>query len=466
MRNEWLILWLVLMPFITLADDKVSATGEMPAPPPAYDILRFNEDYSILSNPSNRCDWFDPIKYIPIWTNHPSWYLTLGGELRERFEAYHNPNFGVDVDHDAYWLQRITLLGDLHLSERLRFFVEGISGLMEGETGPPPPPQKDPYDLQFAFADVVPYLKDDESLTLRGGRFGMSFGSGRLVATRAAPNIPFKFDGFEALYKRPAWEATAFLTRPVLEQAYHVSSADSGTAFWGLYVTHWFNPARSLGFDLYYFGVERDKNTYASGTAREDRHTLGTRWFGNRDHWDWNGEAMFQTGTFGSETILAWAAAMDAGYTLDAKWQPRLGVKAGAASGNTGDDHQGTFDALYFKSGYFNDASLLRPENIISVHPNLKLQPTKDLSVDGGVAVFLRYSKDDGIYNPPGFIVLPATQSGSSYVGTALDVNVEWRIQKHVSFLASYVHMATGEYVSSAGGGNVDYVSTTLSFLF
>jgi hypothetical protein len=456
---------LLVTPFMASADG-VNTTGETPAPPPAYDILRFNEDYSALSNATNRSDWFDPIKYIPFTTNHPSWYMTLGGELRERFEAAHNPGFGVQGDHDAYWLQRITLLDDIHLGDRLRFFAEGISGLMEGETQPPPPPQKDPLDLQFAFADVVPYLTDDESLTLRAGRFGLSLGSGRLVATRAAPNIPFKFDGFEALYERPEWEMTAFLTRPVLEQTYRFSSDDTGTAFWGLYLTHWLNPARSVGFDLYYFGIDRDKNTYTSGTAREDRHTFGTRWFGQSYGWDWNGEAILQAGTFGNETILAWSAALDSGYTFDAMWQPRFGVKAGAASGNTGDSRLGTFDGLYFKSGYFNDASLLRPENIISVHPNLTLKPLAKLSVDGGVAVFWRYSQDDGIYSPAGFIELPATQTGTPYLGTALDLNLEWRIQKHLSFQASYVHVATGRYVSSAGGGEVDYASTTLTFIF
>lgn len=463
MRNKWLIACFVLSPFIALAG---TTTGETPAPPPAYDILRFNEDYSSLSNAENRTDWFDHLKYIPFTTNNPSWYMSLGGELRERYEAAHDPGFGVRGDNDAYWLQRITLLDDIHLGDRVRIFTEGISGLMEGETQPPPPPQKDPLDLQFAFADVVPYLKDDESLTLRGGRFGLSLGSGRLVATRASPNIPFKFDGFEALYERPGWEMTAFLTRPVLEQTYRFSSDDTATAFWGLYLTHWLNAARNVGFDLYYFGVDRQKNTYTSGTAPEDRHTVGTRWFGQHGRWDWNGEAMLQAGAFGNETIFAWATALDTGYTLDAMWRPRLGVKAGVASGNTGDGRQGTFDALYFKSGYFNDASLLRPENIISVHPNLTLKPLENVSVDGGAAVFWRYSQDDGIYSPGGFIELPATRSDTPYLGTALDVNLEWRIQKHVSFDASYVHMSTGGYVTSAGGGDVDYVSTTLTFIF
>ena len=108
----------------------------------------------------------------------------------------------------------------------------------------------------------------------------------------------------------------------------------------------------------------------------------------------------------------------------------------------------------------------MRPENIISVHPNLTLKPLAKLSVDGGATVFWRYSQDDGIYSPPGFIELPATRTGTPYLGTALDLNLEWHIQKHLAFQASYVHVATGRYVSSAGGGDVDYVSTTLTFIF
>src|SRR6266478_5963663 len=208
------IFLLPVLPLALLAQNMVT-TGETPLPPPSYKVLRFDEDYSCLTNPANRSDWFDPVKYIPLRANEPSSYLSLGGELRERFEGMHNPEFGFRGSHDVFWLQRITLLTDLHLGQRVRVFAEGISGLDEGNTLPAPPVQRDPIDLQFAFIDVVPYLTDDERLTLRAGRFGMSFGSGRLVATRAAPNIPFRFDGFEALYTRPLWQAAAFVTQPV-----------------------------------------------------------------------------------------------------------------------------------------------------------------------------------------------------------------------------------------------------------
>ncbi len=222
------------------------------------------------------------------------------------------------------------------------------------------------------------------------------------------------------------------------------------------------------GLDLYYLGIHNQEATYASGTAEENRQSLGTRQFGEWKGWDWNGEEVLQVGGFGSQSIRAWTASLDSGYTFNAALKPRLGVKADVTSGDTNPNGgtQGTFDALYFKSGYFNDASLLRPQNIIDVHPNASLQLTKAISVDGGGDVFWRYSKKDAVYAVPGFIAIPALENASSYVGTAADLNFTWQIQRHLNLQASYVHFFSGSYVHQAGGSNVNYVSTTLTFLF
>jgi hypothetical protein len=463
MRSECFIPVLLVIPFTALTAD---TQPESQFVSPSYNVLRFDENYSSLSNPTNRTDWLDPIKYIPLRTNAPDFYLTLGGELRERFEGTYNPNFGIGGDSpDSFWLQRATFLADAHLGDHFRVFAEGISGVIEGENPPAPSVQNDRIDLLFAFADVVPYLTDDESLTLRGGRFGMSFGSGRLVATRAAPNIPFRFDGLEVIYSRPLWEAMTFLTRPVEDNG-GISGSNPNTTFWGIYVSHWFDNSHKLGVDVYYLGIDNQNATYASGTGHENRHTFGTRIFGTQNHWDWNGETAIQVGTFGNESVLAWTASLDSGYTWDAKWQPRLGLKVDGASGDNSDGHQGTFDALFFKSGYFNDASMMRPANLIDVHPNLAVNLTRTLSVNGGADVFWRYSQDDAIYAPPGYVEIPALKTASAYVATALDINLQWQIQKHLTFGASYVHFFTGNYVHAAGGSDVNYFSTTISFLF
>ncbi len=457
---------LMLFPASEVLAEEVAATGESPSVPPAYKLLRFTEDYSYLSDARKRSDWFDSVKYMPLRASDPYWYLTFGGEVRERFEGVHDPNFGIGTDDNSYWLQRVTLLGDLHLGQRLRIFVEGISGEIADESQPAPAVQKDPINLQFAFVDALPYLTEDARLTLRAGRFGMSLGSGRLVATRASPNIPFKFDGFEAIYAGPAWHATAFVTRPVTEHTEGFDGEDYSTEFWGLYLTHWFAQSHKSGVDVYYLGIAREHGKYASGTGNEHRHSFGARWFGETNHWDWNAEGVGQTGDFGNESILAWTASVDSGYTWDVVWKPRLGLKADVASGDRRDGHQGTFDALYFKSGYFNDASLIRPANLIDVHPNVSANLTRAVSINGGGDVFWRYSRDDAIYAPPGFIAIPALKTASSYVGTAVDVNLEWRIQRHLGFLASYVHFFSGDYVREAGGRDVNYFSTTITFLF
>src|SRR5882757_5985911 len=124
MRRERFIPVLLVAPFTALADDM---TPESQFVPPAYKILRFDENYACLSNPTNRTDWVDPIKYISLRSNDPAWYLTLGGEVRERFEGHYDPNFGIGGESpDSYWLQRITLFSHGHLGDRSRIFVEGI----------------------------------------------------------------------------------------------------------------------------------------------------------------------------------------------------------------------------------------------------------------------------------------------------------------------------------------------------
>src|SRR5262249_20109865 len=156
--------WLLLISASALVPLAVMAQGanmeeEIPMLPPAYKMLRFDEDYSCLTNPVNRTDFFDPAKYVALRADHPLWYLTFGGELRERLEGNYDPNFGIGFEgSDDYLLQRVTALADVHLGERVRVFAEGISGIVAGESQKPPPVQQDPIDLQFAFADVVPYL--------------------------------------------------------------------------------------------------------------------------------------------------------------------------------------------------------------------------------------------------------------------------------------------------------------------
>src|SRR5262245_33263001 len=116
MRPVLLSSVLAVMPVVASAQE-LKPEAEMPIPPPAYkNVLRFDEDYSCLTNPANRNDWFDSVKYIPLRPDDSLWYLSFGGELRERYEGNYDPNFGIrGLGSDSYLLQRITLLTDVHL---------------------------------------------------------------------------------------------------------------------------------------------------------------------------------------------------------------------------------------------------------------------------------------------------------------------------------------------------------------
>ena len=137
--------------------------------------------------------------------------------------------------------------------------------------------------------------------------------------------------------------------------------------------------------------------------GREERHTIGTRFFGTLDHWDFNHEAVYQFGRFGSGDISAWSVATDHGYTFDNMWgKPRLGLKAAIASGdrNPQSANLQTLNPLFPRGNYFTEASLLGPQNFVDIHPSVRLQPSATWSVDLGSDFYWRESLDDGIYTP------------------------------------------------------------------
>src|SRR6185369_967733 len=112
-----------------------------------------------------RVDWLDPIKFIPFNTNGTS-YLTLGGEIRERYEYFHNSSWGRGPqDDDGYLLQRYMVHADAHLSDFFRVFGQFKSGLEDGCTGGPRPTDRDDFDLHQAFLDVRIPFADTNSVT-------------------------------------------------------------------------------------------------------------------------------------------------------------------------------------------------------------------------------------------------------------------------------------------------------------
>jgi hypothetical protein len=456
-------------PSESILSEYVPQAAPDPNPPP-YTLLRYNERYDYLADPKNRGDFFDPLKYIPLGADDQQSYLSLGGELRERYENLHQAGFGTNTSpNQSYLLQRIALSADLHLNQRLRVFMQGLSGLQFGQQKRAAPVNQNPADLQQAFAD---YIFGDPTprgprLTARAGRFEMSYGSGRLVATRAAPNVPFKFDGVQLIGGSGEARIYAFAARPGQEYKYRLDGQNDGQDFWGVYAVLPTGRRWPGTVDAYYLGARYASATYVAGTAQELRHTVGTRLSGSAGGWSYDWEPVVQFGRFGNREILAWTLATDTGYTFRSlPWRPRAGFKADIASGdNRGPDGRfGAFNPLYFKSGYFNDASIIRPTNIADLHPSVQLVPAKSLTATFAAAALWRYSVKDGVYAPPGNIELRPAAGGSRYVGNTVEAALEWKAGRHLACTASYVHLFASDAVAAAGGHDVDYFGTWAAF--
>jgi Alginate export len=442
-----------------------------PSPPP-YTLLRFNEDYSYLADPARRTDPFDAVKYISLSADDPLSYLSLGADLRERYEHFTYPGFGVSPNPNRtdQLLQRIDLDADLHFNQHFRLFTQVISGYEWGSTTPTPPVDQDPAALQQAFLDFRTDNSDaaePEYLVVRAGRFAMTYGSGRLVATRQAPNIPFKFDGLELIGAAHDAKIYAFLTNPAREKKTAFDDDFPHQLFGGVYAT---TPVLSsdlgLRADIYYLYYQNDSVHYANATGPEVRNTFGTRLFGKVNGFDYDIEPIIQTGNFAGREIFAWTVGSTVGYRFEeTSLKPRLGADLDVVSGDSGTGHFGTFNPLFFKSGYFDDASLIRPSNIIDIHPTLQLQGPHSLLVTVGSDLIWRYTRHDGIYGPPGNLELSSGGQGR-YLATTAEASIQWQLSPHLSWIGSYNRFFTGNYVRSANGHDVDFFGTWATFTF
>ena len=192
------LLYVVVATPLLLANN--SRAGDAPLHP-QFKLSRQDEDWSVLRDPALRTDAFDIVKFIPLNRDGSSW-LTLGGEVRQRYEYFDNFNWGKGPqDDNGYMLQRYLIHADAHIGENFRVFTQFKSGLEDGRNGGPRPTDRDEFDVHQLFADVRVPFDEKDSLTLRVGRQELSFGTQRLVSVRESPNVRQSFDGALSAYE-------------------------------------------------------------------------------------------------------------------------------------------------------------------------------------------------------------------------------------------------------------------------
>jgi hypothetical protein len=431
--------------------------------------LRYEDDFSPRGAKAPDELWA-PYKYIPLaGTNYGAIYLSLGGELRERYESYHNINFGFAnaPAYDGYILQRIMFNTDLHVTDWVRGFVQLGDMRILGERGVPSTTDTDRLDLMQKFVDVKLPSPLGDGPTLRYGREELLFGYQRLVAVREGTNVRRDFDGFRATEKIGEARIDFIDVRPTIDSPYEFNDrTNMNQHLTGVYATV---PAIGpLKSDVYWLNYENLQAKFRGLTGVEDRDTFGMRLFGKSNGFDWNFEAATQSGTFRDQNVSGYLFAGVAGYTFDdIAWKPRIGFSANAASGDDANSKTiGTFNPIYPRLPYFAETSMLVPANVKDFRTVFSFHPREDVTVVLGYDMLSRVSSTDGLYGSGLSQYKNTAKVTASGVGSELSADVRWKASASLQFGVIVAQFNSGPAVQEAFGKDVTFTAIFSKYLF
>lgn len=433
-----------------------------------FALARWSEDHRDLADPARHATPLDALKHIPLGAN-PEHYLSLGGQLRLKTVDFDAPLFGLGgADADGYGFQRLNLHSDWHLGPRLRVFAEVGDAQVHGKQTPATATDSNRSDLQLAFADLSATAAGGK-LSLRIGRQELAFDAmQRFVALREGPNVRRAYDGARLTWSGGALDITAFMTEPVDirdDRAFDDRDSDD-TRFSGLRVRH--GAGRPGQLDGYWYRYERDEARFGAVLAEERRDVFGLQSAGRRGAFDWDVEAVYQTGRFGSADIRAWAFGNVLGWRFDTwAWQPRLALQVDVASGEreAGDDRLETFNPLFPRGAYFSQSGLTDFSNLVNTGLFLSARPLPQATLAIGGGRMARQSREDAAYAQP-LLPMPGSINGDRVIGDYLRLNASYRCNRHLTLATEILHYIPSSGLQAAGARTADYAELVIRFLF
>jgi hypothetical protein len=432
----------------------------------AFRLYRWEENYLWLSRKTEPLTDYERFKYIHLG-GAPENYLSLGGEVRYRFDGYSPYLFGITANGKPFGSnqERVFLHGDLHLTEYFRSFVQIDTAAEQGRPVQRAYDQSLP-DLRQAFADFILPV-EGATTTVRVGRQELWLGPTRWMAVRDPTNLRRSFDGGLFEYRDDILILRAFAARPVVTAPGLFDDTTSAAEYFrGAYL----RAKQPLGFpatiDLYLLGREQDSVTYARGTGREDRWTAGGRVAGKLATLDYVLEAANQFGTFSpvkpafsQANISAWGfygqvSRAFEGFALT----PRLGVRSHYASGdgNPKSPIFSTFAAPYPAASEITEMSLLSLSNSVNFQPFAQVKLPSGPLLDASWNWVSRASLADSVYGPIGTIIT-APGSKAWNVAQIGQLAFTWDISPFLQLHGVYSHTFAGDYIKAAKGRDMDY---------
>lgn len=402
----------------------------------------------------------------------PDW-LRISGSVRLRYEALDGQfrNSPQLSDNDGYFVSR-TLLQIEADFDRFTATVEGIDSRQEtADSGSfIDTTIVNTFDILQANLNTRLGKLGDGEHSVMVGRFTMDRGMRRLVARNDFRNTINAFDGIGWSWRSSgkSW-FNAFWTMPVLrlpssrndllDNRTELDEQDKDQQFYGGFYETPLDDRTKL--ELYTFAIDDRR------VVLREHFTPGFRVVRSplTATFDYEVEAALQlgesapSGTTPSSELdhRAWFGHVQAGYTFDADWRPRVQLAWDYASGDKDptDDENNRFDTLfgarrweYGPTGIYG--SILR-SNLNSPELRLTLQPTRKIGFMTALrGIWLAEAKDAWV---PANLRDPTGNSGK-HVGDQIEARLRFEmLPKSLQFEVGGAYLFADSFQERAPGG-------------
>ncbi len=329
---------------------------------------------------------------------------------------------------------------------------------------------------------------------LRAGRLTLDLGKRRFVARNRFRNVIQGYTGLDWKWTaKDGDQVQTLLALPVNRKPTFTDELlDNDAAFdeetfdrilWGIFFTTSRLPNDHKG-EFYFFGFNED-DAERLQTRNRKLYTPGFRLYrpAKTNQFDYELETMIQFGSVRaiaspSDTTdldhFAFYHHVEAGYSFDAPWSPRLFFEYDYASGDDdpSDGNSERFENLFAPNvADFGPTSIHTAfvrSNISSPGARLLVKPNKKISAYLSYRAYWLASDTDGWQGASG--LRDATGNSGSFLGHQLFLRGKWKVHSNVKLEAGLAYRIDGEFQKQApasprqGNTVYSYLSTSLFF--
>ncbi|SEL18915.1 alginate export family protein [Nitrosovibrio tenuis] len=423
-------------------------------------------------------------------------WLDVGLDHRTRYEFRSNDIRRTDLRLDEPFLLRTrAYLGVKQILDPLRGAIEFQDSRRYNGHFPHDDRDFNEFELIQAYGEL--YFKgalgeDDRKqqrpIRFRAGRMAYEALDRRLIGRNEWRNTTNTFEGFRINLGQEVnnWEIDTWAYQPVKRLPTEFDQRIENLWFYGV-IGHWREWSDIITLQPYYMGLVQDGSKGQPGNGQIDREIQAPalRGYGKipNTNLDYDFNLIYQFGRNSGQRHEAHGYTLEAGYTFQHSWKPRLSAFYGYATGDRhpNDNVDNRFERFFGFARPWSADDYIVFENIKAPKIKLEFQPAKDLRIDGGYSWYWLASRTDRFNNlmdgnnsaiqNPGFNRDPSGRSGD-FIGHNFDIRARYKLTPNIDTTVGYSHFTSGEFTRnrqiaalgrSPGSSDFFYVEVVLS---